>query len=141
VPTLNQVRNAIDNWVTNRWATVVARQENYRANKGRYWQGLRTHLVPPAHANNTDGSRVGDNLNANPTDQFESWLAVFPEWLTELLPACVRVDVYDGPSGQGWVLIVEATHNGNLWRRRVNVGPETSHALPWTQVPVRPNGT
>ena len=133
--TLNQMRNAIDTFVTNHWATIVARQENFRANRGRYWQGLPTHFVCPAHANNTDGSKVGDRLDEGPGDQFSTWLNVFPEWLSELLPACVRIDVYDGPQGQGWVLTVEATHNGTTYRRSQNVGPEAHRTQEWHAVP------
>jgi hypothetical protein len=136
MPTLNQIRTAIDNFVDNRWPTIVARQENYRTNQGRYWQGLKTHLVAPAHTSSTDGSKVGDLLDQSPDDQgeFSTWLNVFPEWLSDLLPALIKVDVYDGPQGQGWTLTVEATHNGNLWRRVVNVGPESYRAKAWTQV-------
>lgn len=134
MPTLNQVRNAVDNFVTNRWATVVARQENFRTNRGRYWQGLRTHTNCPAWSNAVDGSAAGDLLGTHPTDQFEDWLAVFPEWLAELLPACLQVTAYDGPAGQGWVLAVEVMHNGNKYRRVVNVGPETFRAHGWTAV-------
>lgn len=140
MPTLNQMRNAIDNFVTTRWPTIVARQENFRTNRGRYWQGLPTHLTCPAHTNSTDGSKTGDRLEESPDDQgaFSTWLNVFPEWLSDLLPACVRVDVYDGPQGEGWVLTIEATHNGTLWRRSQNVGPEGHRTQGWHQVPVPP---
>lgn len=136
MPTLNQMRNAIDNWVTNKWPTIVARQENFRTNQGRYWQGLPTHFTCPAHSNSTDGSKTGDRLSESPDDQgqFSTWLNVFPEWLSELLPACVRVDVYDGPQGQGWVLTVEATHNGTTYRRSQNVGPESFRTQGWHEV-------
>jgi hypothetical protein len=134
LPTLTQVRDTIDTFVTNRWPTIVARQENFRTNRGRYWQGLFTHTLAPAWTSAADGSSLGDRLSEGPGDQFSTWLNVFPEWATELLPARVRIDVYDGPDGQGWVVTVEATHNGNLWRRVVNVGPESYRAQPWTQV-------
>lgn len=134
MPTLTQIRNAIDNFVTNKWPTIVARQENFRANRGTYWQGLATHTSCPSHSNSTDDSKLGDRLNETPSDQFATWLNVFPEWVTELLPACVKVDVYDGPQGQGWVLTVEAIHNGTLWRRSQNVGPESHRTQGWHQV-------
>lgn len=135
MPTLNQMRNAIDAFVTNKWPTIVARQENYRTNRGVYWQGLRTHLVEPAHTSSTDGSKLADQLNAGPSDAFSTWANVFPEWLSELLPACVWVDTYGGPDGQGWVFNVLATHNGTRWHRAVNVGPESYRAVAWHQVP------
>lgn len=140
MPTLAQCRDTIDTFVTNRWPTIVARQENFRSNKGRYWQGLPTHTVIPAWLSNQDGSALGDRLNISPDDQgaFSTWANVFPEWLTDLLPAQLRVDVYDGPQGQGWTLTATVTHNGNKWRRVVNVGPESNRAQGWTQVVVTP---
>lgn len=136
--TLTQTRNAIDNFITNNWPTVVARQENYRTNRGSYWQGLRTHITTPTYTNSVDGSSIGDNLGSHPTDQFSDWLAVFPEWLTTLLPACLQVDVYNGPAGQGWVLLIEVIYNGNTYQRAINVGPESNRAFGWRQVSVPP---
>lgn len=139
MPTLVQMRNAVDTFVTNKWPTIVARQENFRANRGRYWQGLTTHLTPPAHTSSADGSVVGDRLAQSPDDQqFSTWLNVFPEWLAEVLPATVRVDTYDGPEGMGWVLTVEAIHNGIRWSRSQNVGPESHRTQGWHQVPTSP---
>lgn len=138
MPTLNQMRNAIDTWVTNRWPTVVARQETYFGNHGHYWQGLRTHLVVPAYTNQIDGSKLGDRLALSPTDQPSSWVDVLPEWVAELLPVTLEIHVYDGPRGKGWVAILEATHNGTLYRRAQNVGPETWMPHAWRQIPAAP---
>jgi hypothetical protein len=138
MPTLNQMRNAIDTFVTNKWPTIVARQENYRTNRGRYWQGLRTHATDPAHTSSTDGSRLADQLNQAPEDAFQNWANVFPEWVSELLPACVWVDSYNSTAGMGWVLNVRATHNGIIWQRSVNVGPESGRTSGWRQVPPPP---
>jgi hypothetical protein len=138
MPTLNQMRNAIDTFVTNKWPTIVARQENYRTNRGQYWQGLRTHLVDPAHTSSTDGSALADQLNQAPADAFQNWANVFPEWVPELLPACVWVDAYDSPEGKGWVLNIRATHNGTIWQRSVNVGPQSWRTSAWRQVPPPP---
>lgn len=132
--TLAQLRAAIDAFIETRWPTIVARQENYRANRGVYWQGLRTHSSCPVHTNSTDGSISPDRLDATPDDAFSSWRTVFPEWAEESLAACFWVDVYSGPTGQGWVLHVEATYNGTRWQRSVNVGPESYRSHPWTAV-------
>lgn len=132
--TLAQLRTRIDTWVANRWPTIVARQENYRTNRGHYWQGLRTHIGCPAHSNSTDGDKVGDNLESQPTDAFSNWTNVFPEWVSELLPCCLWVDVYDGPSGKGWVANIEVIYNGKTYHRAVNVGPESSRSQGWHEV-------
>lgn len=134
MPTLAQVRATVDNWVDTRWPTVVARQETFFANRGRYWQGLITHSTIPTHTTTVDGSSLADRLNSGPTDQNSTWANVFPEWLTDLFPAAVWVDSYKGPLGYGWTLNVLARYNGNLWRRIVNVGPETWRSMPWEQV-------
>lgn len=41
------------------------------------------------------------------------------------------VDVYDGPSGVGYVVNYERVFRGETYRRRVNFGPETYHDEPW----------
>lgn len=133
MPTLNQVRTKIDDWVTGKWPTIVARQENYRTNRGTYWQGLITHSVLPTFATNASGDAAADLLNSNPTDQFSSWLNVFPEWVAELLPCAVKVDVYDGPQGAGWTLTALVIYNGDIYKRVVNVGPESSRAQAWAK--------
>ena len=134
MPNLNQVRNAIDTYVSNRWAVIIARQETYLTNNGKYWQGLRTHTITPTHTNAIDGSSVCDRLTAHPTDQVTSWFDVFPEWITDLLAGAIKVDCYNGPQGKGWTLQVEAVHNGTRYRRVVNVGPETNRAYGWQAV-------
>lgn len=135
MPTLNQMRTAVDTWLAGKWPVVVARQETYASNHGgRYWQGLRTHNVDPAYTNSTDGSRVADRFGQAPSDQLASWLDVLPEWVAELLPVCIWIDVYDGPQGTGWVAGIQATHNGNTYRRTQNVGPETWRTQGWHQV-------
>ncbi len=132
------MRTGIDAFLDGRWSTIVARQENFRANRGQYWQGLTTHSTTPTYTNSTDGGALGDRLNTNPTDQFDTWLAVFPEWATDLCPARLRIDVYHGPSGKGWCISLEATHSGTLYRRSQHVGPESFRTLAWFAVPPSP---
>lgn len=131
MPTLAKMRDAIDTFLANKWPTIVARQQNFYANRGRYWQGLKTHIVCPAHTNGQDGSKAADRFDDGPTDQFSTWLNVFPEWVSELLPCCIWIDVYKGPDGEGWVANVEATHEGVMYRRSQNVGPESHRTKPW----------
>jgi hypothetical protein len=134
MPTLAQVRDAVDTWLAGKWPTVQARQTTYFGNHGRYWQGLVTHLPVPAHTSSVDGSTAPNRLALKPTDIAQSWLDVLPEWLTELMPAAVWIDAYDGPDGKGYVASVKATHNGNTWMRSQNVGPETWRTIGWHQV-------
>jgi len=140
MPTLLATQTLVDEFVAANLAVLTARQENFRTNRGRYWQGLSTHVMRPSHTNGSDGSAPGDRLLVHPTDQFDDWDAVFPEWRagSVLLPAALRIDVYDGPDGRGWAIVIEFLHAGTLWRRVINVGPETSRSKPWTLTPLGP---
>ena len=129
--TLSQMRDRVDSWLAARWPTVVARQQNYFVNRGRYWQGLITHSLLPEHTNSRDGDALADRLAVNPTDQFENWAVVFPEWSTELLPAAIQIDVYDGPAGKGWVATIWVKYNGTIYSRSQNVGPESHRTQSW----------
>lgn len=137
MPTLGQIRTKVDNWLAARWPTIVARQQNYFSNTGNYWQGLRTHTVCPSHTNGADdGDTEADRLNDQPDDQgeFGAWANVFPEWVSELLPACVWIDVYDSPQGKGWVANIEVTYGGVKYARSQNVGPLSERTKGWHEV-------
>jgi hypothetical protein len=142
MPTLNAVRTKVDAWLADKWPTIVARQQNFFANRGHYWQGLRTHTFTPAHDSGADdGDTVADRLNASPDDQqYSTWLNAFPEWDGVPIPATVWIDTYSGPQGQGWVASVEVTYNGNTYRRSQNVGPESFRTQAWSLVPAPPPG-
>ena len=131
MPTLQQTRTAIDDWLAARWPTVTSRQADYFASHGRYWQGLRTRTVPVQWDAQTDGSAVPDALDRAPADS-PSWRSVFPEF-DAVLPAVVRCDVYDGPLGIGYVVTVEVTWNGRVFWRSQNVGPEVWRTVGWTE--------
>ena len=130
--TLAQLRIRVDAWLADKWPTVVARQQNYFTNRGHYWQGLKTHTIDPAHTNGSDGDSAPDRLNSNPTDQFENWSNVFPEWDGVPIPCALQVDTYgvaqrneDGSVTvlQGWVATIWIRYNGVLYSRSQNVGP------------------
>lgn len=127
--TLAQARTKVDTFLADHWPTVLARQETYFAAHGRYWQGLRAFTIPPVQAEDA----TPDCLSSHPADQAETWLDVFPD-LPAQWPASVRCDVYDGPSGMGYVVTVRGTLNGVTWERSRNVGPLTERTAAWHQV-------
>ena len=129
--TLLQVRTRVDAWLADKWPTVVARQQNYFANRGTYWQGLITHSVVPSHTNGADGDSVADRLSITPDDAFQDWIVAFPEWNGIALPAAVKIDVYGGPQGQGWVATIYIRYNGVLYSRSQNVGPDSHRTEAW----------
>lgn len=132
--TLAQLRDRIDAFATNKWPTLVARQQNYFVNRGQYWQGTLTHSVIPSHTSGTVGDSVGDRVSMHPDDIFEDWTTAFPEFATDALPCALLVTAYNGPQGQGWTLTVYVFYAGNLWTRQVNVGPETYRNESWHQL-------
>jgi hypothetical protein len=132
--TLNQVRTRVDNWLAEKWPSLVARQDNFFINRGRYWQGLRTHTIVPAHTNGADGDSLCTELDAQPNDAFSNWRNAFPEWATEPIPCALQCDVYDGPLGKGWFATIWIRYNGTLYKRSRNVGPESEHTQAWAVV-------
>lgn len=111
-------------------AAIVTAQE---ASLGdAYWQGPYTHLVAPSNGLDT----APDNLDAVCAGQSLSW----DQFVT--LPATMiyrlRVDQYDGPSGIGWLLVIETDWEGDTWSRISHHGPETGRSRDWFKIPVSP---
>lgn len=114
--TLAEVRTKVDSWLAARWSGVVDRQESYAASHGgRYWQGLRTHVIEVEYPDGGDVDVVGDNLTAAPSDQ----------------AALFSVHAYDGPQGTGFVACVIVRYNGTMYWRCQNYGPETWRTFSW----------
>lgn len=71
-----------------------------------------------------DVSKSWDDLKLpDPDPQYECW-----------------IDVYDGPSGKGYVINYEFNRSGTLIRKALNVGPEEWRERDWEEVvepPVR----
>lgn len=108
----------IEQFVADHEGQLAAYQDGYQAKHGRYWQGLRTPATVPR-----DGERVEPDLTRRPTDQDEDWQA-FGWELPDRLLAPVRVDAYDGPEGQGYVLRLRINLDGMDYARSWGHGPE-----------------
>jgi hypothetical protein len=133
MPTLLEVKDKVDNWLSSRWPTVVAREATYASNHGgQYWQGLWTNVNLPSHDDGADdGDEIPDNLVSHPTDQSETWLDLFPELENVPVPAALWIDVYNGPIGRGYIANVALKYLGVIYHRAQNVGPETWHTTGW----------
>lgn len=138
--TLAQLRTRVDDWLAARWPTVLARQDTFFANRGRYWQGLITHTVVPAHTTAADADTVADRLSFKPTDQAQSWLDVLAELSGIAFPAALAVDVYDGTQGKGYVATIFVRYNGTIYTRSKNVGPESYRDVAWQVLTSPPVG-
>jgi hypothetical protein len=132
--TLAQVRTRVDNWLEARWPTVQSRQEAYYAVHSKYWQGLRCMAAEPNHTTAQFNDAVSDLLNGKPTDQAETWLDFLAEISGVAIPAVFVMDTYQSPGGHGYVAHVYAAHNGTLYHRAQNVGPETGRTVAWHAV-------
>lgn len=102
-------------------------QYQYYVTNGRYYQALESHASAP------DVPVVPDGIDQSPTDQLEA-LAYF--WtnvaeLPEVLAWAFKVDTYNGPDGEGYVLTVSTVVNGNVWQRSINYGPDVSRNAAW----------
>ena len=99
--------------LVNRTNTIVSRaitaQGIYLAANGHFFQGIAMPDTIP------DGSiDVDTDVNVKPTDQVHSWLDFDPVGYAALSQKRmrVRIDVYDAPEGQGWVLTLEFRYAG-----------------------------
>jgi hypothetical protein len=123
---LPQTISAIDSLITNLATQLATLQPPYLSAHGRYWQGARTHSIIPL-----EGVPTAPNLLAKPTDQTESWLT-FGIVLPALTEAALTVEIYNGPSGHGYVIHADVISSGVRYRKSTNVGPEIWRTHDWT---------
>ena len=132
MPTISAVRTAVDNRLATLWSIVQTRQDAYYATHGRYFQGKRTASVEPA--NTGAGSlqtAAADLLSDRPTDQVHTWLDFLPELNGLAIEMVLTIDVYESVDGWGYVGTVRVSHNGTIYERAANHGPETWRAFAW----------
>ena len=95
------------------------------AHGGRFWQGLRTHVITPSEGN-TALPTIG---TACPSDQpGQPWPAAI---LTTPIEMAIQIDCYDGPDGTGYQATVTVDVLGTTYSRTQQVGPETYRNAPW----------
>lgn len=114
-------RSTITTWLAGAWTKIQARQAAYLADRGRYRQFKFSHTVAPQNA----ASVIPNNLTDQPTNEGDGVTLTHANgglgW-----PVRVRVDVYDGPAGQGYVATAQARGStGERWEVARQVGPET----------------
>lgn len=135
MPTLTQIRARCDDFLTSRWAALVAAQEAYFQTHGRYWQGLATHDLPPDHTTAAALDTVADRLATHPTDQSETWLDFLPALQGVSIPAALAIDVYEATQGHGFVATLYVRFNGTAHSRTQAIGPLASdYNRPWAAV-------
>jgi len=106
-------------------------QDTYYKDHGKYFQGVNSKNITP----DINCGAVPPDLTGKPTDQIETLESLWDYVaLPDVLEYTIRVDVYEGPSGAGYVLVVTALVDGVTWERDINVGPETYRDQPWFEV-------
>jgi hypothetical protein len=129
---LATVRTKIDDWLTPRWATLVDRQDTFFTARGKYFQGKWTHSAEVQQTDALNGDTIPNALTGSPTDQPQHWRDFIGTAFDALpLPARLRIDVYNGPLGQGWVATLQVRYDGKVYERSRNVGPETWRTEAW----------
>jgi hypothetical protein len=123
---------SIDTLITNLANQLATLQPAYLASKARYWQGASTHSIIPI-----EGVPTAPNLLAKPTDQTESWLT-FGIVLPALTEAALSVEIYNGPSGHGYVIHADVISSGVRFRKSTNIGPESWRTHSWLTFKVAP---
>lgn len=95
-------------------------------NRGAMVQLAPTHNRPPSAAQ-------PPNVMARVPSEIISWYDAGIN-LPAAMRTRVRVDVYDGPQGRGYVIIAELEQNGSIFARAINVGPEERRGHDWRAV-------
>lgn len=118
----------IDPYLEKLAMTIAAFQEAFRSQYGIYAQTLSPYLEPPMDGKAELPSL--DTQNKAPTSGVTAD-TLFVLANMEAFPASVRIDVYSGPTGAGYVVVAETEFSGVLWQRAINVGPEKWREQSW----------
>ncbi len=142
MPTLASVQASVDTVVAALQPTIVTRQTVYRGTRPRFFQGIVT-TRPAQVPNNTNAGLLQTMIPAltgHPTDQADTWVD-FAAGIPATLPCALEITNYLGPGGQGHVTTSWIRHEGILYGKHRNTGPETNREADWTPYidPVGPN--
>jgi len=131
---MSTLTESIDAEIESKWrALLTATQANHLAQNGTYAQTLWSHAAAPE-----DGAKVlPDTLADKPSDQAAGWVDLADISAT-LMTARGRVDTYNGPDGNGFVLVVQVREAGVLMQRSINFGPLTDRDQAWSEVDENP---
>lgn len=131
--TTQEILAAVDDRLAQHWSIVTTAQDLYFADHGCYAQGLRASSIVPKNG----GEVMPDRLTEHPSDQAISWLDLAQMYDLEIptpMMSALTVDVYESPAGHGYVVHAEHRIDGVLWRRSINIGPETWRNADWYAV-------
>ena len=99
--------------------SIIAHQNAYFAQHNKYFQGLPSDTV----VRDISLSLKRFNRQTQPTDQEETWEEFGLRDIS--VRGTYRVNVYDGPAGQGYVMTVSIAYGTDVYSLSRNVGSET----------------
>lgn len=122
--------DSIDAAYTSSWATLVqSLQTSELSANGIHTQLPWTHKVAPA-----DGVAVTPDNLAEVVDGGGRKYADLVDIAATPMRARLKIDVYNGASGKGYVVTIQLIENGQLWSRSINTGPESGRSKDWHEV-------
>ncbi len=127
--TTTEIQQAAEKRLRDLLIDLQQRQYLYKALRGDYWQGQRTHATVPR-----DGAALPPDLKRK-VDRYDDW-QTFGASLPPQLECALQVDTYSGASGSGYTVTATVEIAGELWTRTANVGPESWRVRPWEKMPV-----
>lgn len=134
-PRPTAVKGAVDQRAAVVKVDVTAKQDQYFAAHGRYFQGIQTSAAP------ADGATITPNLGVKPSDQAETWADLFPSTFNASEPTQYEIHTYSGPSGSGWVLYTRVILDGVEHLKAENHGAESFRTYDWAELTPTPTPT
>ena len=110
------------------------RQEAFKTEHGRYWQGLGIHSAKP------DLPKKPDMLKRKPRHEAKTWEQFAGDILPPMTKAQHVCHQYSTPRSRsgtrhhddaGYVWVIELKVGGEIWERHINYGPDRSREIPW----------
>ena len=125
-----KTKDDIEKIINDNISKIQAFQDIYLKNKGRYMQVLWNLPDPPTRLT------LSTKLTEKPIYQDEDAQYFFDSiGLSSSLPMRLKIDTYDGPGGQGYIVTVEVKDSKGLtFTRAWNFGEEIYREKQWSEV-------
>lgn len=107
----------INGYVFRVYHDMLLIQSHMRKSRGKYFQWQPTMPSPPSYKRD---SYVFERRSAS--DQIGNWRDI--GYLDECAPVQLKCDIYDGPSGAGFIITVRFKIDDQVWKSVLHEGPE-----------------
>tara|TARA_R100000908_G_C3740442_1_gene137152 strand:- start:555 stop:965 length:411 start_codon:yes stop_codon:yes gene_type:complete len=127
---VEQIQGQIDAGIASYMPVIQRLQDTFLEENGKYWQGLFTHSSAPSD----ESTAAPDSLSLTPTDEEVSWSDIAGASIPSEMLSRIKIDTYNSPSGQGFVIVAEKEINGKIYRRHYNSGPVSGRDVSWHEI-------